>query len=459
MTREATHPGRVHALRTGTPDGRGPVVYWMSRDQRADDNWALLHACHEARRLGCGVRVAFCLAPGFPGANLRHYHFMLRGLAEAEARLARAGIPFTLLMGPPGETLPEFLRTAQARLLVTDFDPLRVKRGWVAEVLAATSLPAMEVDAHNVVPCRAASAKREYAARTIRPKIHRLLPEFLSPFPALAAPRPGVALDQPTDWDAALAFVNPDPSVAPVEGFTPGTCAGMDALGRFCAEGIHRYAAERNDPNADAQSGLSPWLHFGQISAQRAALAALAALDSGAERENVDAFLEELIIRRELSDNFCLHEPAYDSLDGADAWAKATLEAHRGDRRAYVYDLEAFDKGATHSALWNAAQHELRRSGKLHGYMRMYWAKKILEWSAGPEEAVGMALTLNDRWALDGRDPNGFVGVLWSIAGVHDRAWTERPVYGKIRYMNERGCRRKFDVERYIRRWSQAGLP
>jgi deoxyribodipyrimidine photo-lyase len=194
------------------------------------------------------------------------------------------------------------------------------------------------------------------------------------------------------------------------------------------------------------QSDLSPYFHFGQLAPQRAAHA-VAQTSGDADR---DAYLEELVVRRELSDNHCHHNHDYDRYEGLPAWGRRTLEEHLDDEREHLYDLAAFEAAATHEPLWNAAQTELLVRGKMHGYLRMYWAKKILEWTRDPGEALDVAITLNDRYSLDGRDPNGYVGCAWSIGGLHDRPWTERPVFGKIRYMNANGCRRKFKVDRYI---------
>ncbi|WP_461209781.1 deoxyribodipyrimidine photo-lyase [Desulfocurvus sp. DL9XJH121] len=442
------HPGRVHALRPLTGElSAGPVVCWLSRDQRARDNWALLHA----RDLAESERplvAAFCLAPGFLGATLRQYDFLLRGLRETAARLARRGIPLALLTGDPVREIPTLCSALAASVLVTDFDPLRVKRGWLRGVCEAVRLPVHEVDAHNVVPVRAASDKQEYAARTIRPKIHRLLPEFLEDFPELEPPAvPAPALAEP-DWDAARADLRVDESVAPVP-TPPGEDAARARLDGFL-NGISGYAVRRNDPNAEAVSGLSPYLHFGHLAPQRAALEA----GRTGRGEDAAAFLEELVVRRELSDNYCFYNPYYDSLDGAPAWAVKTLDAHRDDPRPHLYTYARFEAARTHSALWNAAQGQLLATGTMHGYMRMYWAKKILEWSPSPEDALATAIALNDRYQLDGRDPNGYVGALWSVAGLHDRPWKERPVLGTVRYMNERGCRRKFDVDAYAARFA-----
>ncbi|NJB68033.1 deoxyribodipyrimidine photo-lyase [Desulfobaculum xiamenense] len=446
------NPGRVRRVTDGV-GGHGPVVYWMSRDQRARDNWALLHARERAQARSVPVVVAFCLSQTFLGATLRQYDFMLRGLRETAGRLRALNIPFALLHGAAPEVLPSFLHDLRASELVTDFDPLRVKRGWLREVAAAAGMPVHEVDAHNVVPARLVSERQEYAARTIRPKIHRLLSEFLEPFPELSqVSNVTVPYIAEPDFEEALRWIRVDATVAPVA-LPAGEDAAEARLLAFIAEGLSSYAEGHSDPNVDGTSGLSPYLHFGQLAPQRAALAAAQARHGGEGRE---AFLEQLVVRRELTDNFCLYNDDYDALSGAPAWALATLDAHRADPRPHVYTREQFEAARTHSPLWNAAQHELVTSGTMHNYMRMYWAKKILEWSATPEDALATALHLNDRYQLDGRDPNGYVGVIWSIAGVHDRPWKERPVFGSIRYMNSNGCRRKFDVEAYIRARSAA---
>ncbi len=444
------HPARVRPL-SDKPRLAGPVVYWMSRDQRAEDNWALLAAADLARATDAPLHVAFALTPGFPGASLRHYDFLLHGLAETEAALRARGVPFHLLLGDPAAVAPRFLGELEAGACVTDFDPLRLKIAWKRAVAEAYAGALLEVDAHNVVPCFAASPRREYAAATFRPKIHQRLQEFLEPFPELPT-FPDVALvaTPPVDWGAARASLTVDARPGPVPGIVPGPAAGRAALDAFAAERLPGYAARRNDPNAEAVSGLSPYFHFGQLAPQRAALEVLAA--RGGHAADVDAYLEELIVRRELSDNYCHYTPHYDRYDALPDWARKTLDAHAGDEREHLYTPAQFEAAATGEALWNAAQRELVATGRIHGYMRMYWAKKILEWSPSPRQALDTALTLNDRYALDGRDPNGVVGVLWSVGGLHDRPWANRPVFGQIRYMNERGCRRKFDADAYIAR-------
>jgi deoxyribodipyrimidine photo-lyase len=215
----------------------------------------------------------------------------------------------------------------------------------------------------------------------------------------------------------------------------------------FLAEKLSRYAEYRNDPTEDGLSNMSPYLHFGQISSQKMALDTYR---NASDLKSSDSFLEELIVRRELSDNFCFYTEHYDSFDSFPDWARKTLNLHRHDRRDYIYSLEEFESAGTHDDLWNAAQREMAERGKMHGYMRMYWAKKILEWTDSPEEALEIAIYLNDKYELDGRDTNGYTGIAWAIGGLHDRAWGERDVFGKIRYMSYKGCKSKFNVKAYV---------
>ena len=213
--------------------------------------------------------------------------------------------------------------------------------------------------------------------------------------------------------------------------------------------GLSSYNEKRNDPSLNGQSRLSPYLHFGQISTQRVALEIITASTSQSAKE---IYLEELIVRRELADNYCYYNPNSDNTRGFPAWAQETLFKHKNDRRPYLYDLATFEKAETHDIAWNAAQIELLDTGIMHGYMRMYWAKKILEWSPSPDSAMETAIYLNDHFGLDGRDPNGYAGIAWSIGGLHDRAWPERPIFGKIRYMNFARLKRKFDIDSYVKK-------
>ncbi|CAG37305.1 deoxyribodipyrimidine photo-lyase [Desulfotalea psychrophila] len=427
--------------------GDGPVVYWVSRDQRVRDNWALLWAQQEAISRQKGLLVVFCLVPDYLGAKSSQYLFMLRGLARMQKKLHEMNIHFTLFEQSPDDILPGFLRQIDAHLLVSDFDPLRIKRQWTEQLIAQVVTPIYQVDTHNIIPAWMVSDKKEYAAYTIRPKIKRLLDDFLTDIPPLQ--------HHPFSWAHTLALAGSSSLARVISTLNSSGCelrGAGEASAQFAADsfikiGLENYSERRNNPCLNGQSGLSPYLHFGHLSAQR--LAWVVSRDK-LPIETKEPFLEELIVRRELSDNFCLYEPLYDTFAGFPAWARKSLDQHRCDERAYLYSFHDLEAGNTHEQLWNACQIDLVQSGKLHGYLRMYWAKKILEWTPNPETALEYAIRLNDRYSLDGRDPNGYAGVAWSIGGVHDRAWAERPVFGKIRYMNEAGCRRKFDVNSYM---------
>jgi len=439
------------------PSAEGPVIHWMIRDQRADDNWALLYAQKLALKKCHPLMVVFTLPSTPPEATLRQCSFMLEGLREVEAKLRRKDIPLIVLNGPPAERLLRYIKKNKVSAIVSDFSPLRVHRGWQTEVAEHAEASFFAVDTHNIVPCRFVSQKQEYGAYTLRPKMRRLLPEFLTDFPPLRKHRyPLEAVLPPVNWVKVYKTLRVDRAVKPVSTFEPGGAAGRKVLRRFLTRGLTRYHDDRNNPALDAQSQLSPYLHFGQLAPQRVAWETQR-YDS--ELTSQEAFLEELIVRRELSDNFCLCNDAYDSPDCFPPWARATLAAHRRDPRAYVYTDIQLECGETHDPLWNAAQREMVTRGKMHGYLRMYWAKKILEWTRSPEDAHRIALHLNDKYSLDGCDPNGYAGVAWSIGGVHDRPWFEREIFGKIRFMSYDGCKRKFDVAAYIAKGGRKRQP
>lgn len=441
---------RVRLLQEGS-ESKGPVAYWMSRDQRVHDNWALLFAQQLALEKKLPLCVVFNLVPNFLEATIRQYGFMLKGLELLNEQLKEYNIPFFLLQGNPEEQIPNFIEGINASILITDFDPLRIKRIWKRDVAKKITNPFYEVDAHNIVPCLYVSNKLEFAAYTIRPKINAALLEFMEEFPSIKKMKKNELSADKIDWENVIKNLKINHSVKEVDWIKPGETNALNCLNEFLNNKFEAYHQLRNDPTVDGQSNLSPYLHFGQISAQRIALETQRL---NGNKESEKSFLEELIIRRELSDNFCYFNPKYDSFEGFPDWAKATLNEHRKDEREFVYSLEEFEQAKTHEDLWNAAQRELLLTGKLHGYMRMYWAKKILEWSNSPEEALRIAIYLNDKYELDGRDPNGYTGCGWSIGGVHDRPWFERPVYGKIRYMNRNGAQNKFDIDKYIKKFS-----
>uniref|UniRef100_A0A669PVU4 Deoxyribodipyrimidine photo-lyase n=2 Tax=Phasianus colchicus TaxID=9054 RepID=A0A669PVU4_PHACC len=437
-------------------EGAECILYWMCRDQRVQDNWAFLYAQRLALKQELPLRVCFCLVPTFLDATIRHYGFMLRGLQEVAEECAELDIPFHLLLGCPKDVLPSFVVEHGVGGLVTDFCPLRVPRQWVEEVKERLpeDVPFAQVDAHNIVPCWVTSPKQEYSARTIRAKIHRQLPEFLTEFPpVIRHPHPPPNPPEPIAWDACYSSLQVDRTVTEVAWATPGTAAGLAMLQSFIAKRLKSFGSQRNDPNKAALSNLSPWFHFGQVSTQRAILEVQK--HRRAYKESVDAFVEEAVVRRELAENFCYYNENYDSVRGAYDWAQSTLKLHAKDKRPFLYELPQLEQATTHDPLWNAAQLQMVQEGKMHGFLRMYWAKKILEWTRSPEEALQFAIYLNDRYELDGMDPNGYVGCLWSICGIHDQGWKERDVFGKIRYMNYAGCKRKFDVDQFERRYTR----
>lgn len=434
---------------------KGPVIYWLSRDQRVKDNWGLLAASELALETKEPLIVFFSLADNYLDASSRHYSFMLSGLIELEEKLAKFNIPFHILLGDPVESIVKFVRKYQPGVLISDFSPLRTNRQWKEAVAKESSVAFFEVDAHNIIPAWLASSKQEYGAYTIRPKLKRLLPSYLLPFPDLKKQVINIQPLVKNNQEKIYQFLKMNKSKEELMErykFIPGEKAAIKAMKHFLEYRLASYHLHRNDPTIDGQSNLSPYLHFGQLSPQRLALEVDRSL---APKEAREDFLEELIIRRELADNFCLYNKDYDNFNGFPNWAQDTLKKHASTKREYLYEKKDFEFAKTHDKLWNAAQNEMLKTGKMHGYMRMYWAKKILEWTRNVESAIEIAIYLNDRYELCGRDPNGYTGIAWSMGGVHDRAWFERPVFGKVRYMNDQGCRRKFKVDGYIARWNE----
>lgn len=430
------------------------VLYWMQASQRVADNHALEYAIRQANALKKPVVVYFGITDQFPEANLRHFQFMLEGLQEVQAALTRQGVKMILRCESPEQGVLQL--APEAVMVVVDRGYLKIQRAWRRFVADRLDCRMVQVETDAVVPVETASDKENYSAGTLRPRIHRQLDRFLIP---LSTTRPlvsGLHLDYQSEnlagLSEVLAKLNLDRSVPPVTNFKGGTAQAHALLDQFLNEKLDQYDRLRNDPTVDFQSNLSPYLHFGQISPLHVALKAFES-----DRPNSDAFLEELIVRRELSLNFVFYNPNYDSIKCLPQWAWQTLQDHSHDPREYVYSATQLEHGETHDPYWNAAQQEMVLTGKMHGYMRMYWGKKILEWSPNPEAAFEIALYLNNKYELDGRDPNGFAGVAWCF-GKHDRAWTERPVFGKARYMNANGLRRKFDADAYVQKTQQIRL-
>lgn len=372
--------------------GDGDIIYVMSREMRLEDNHAVLFGLELAQKHNKKFKIL--INP--PEMSKQQETFFQSGLNFLKKNLALNEIDFEMF-----ENIPQ-----KAGAVIFDFNS-------IYETPKMPNYTAFEVDSHNIIPARFISDKQEFSAATLRRKIYGAIAGFLTEYP---------------------------------NKFNVKATEAHHKLEYFIEHKLEYYNELKNDPLKDVTSGLSPYLHFGFTSAQRVALEVI---KSDASRDNQEAFLEELIVRKELSDNFCLYSKSFDTLDGIPDWAKETLDAHRQDIRLYSYSLEEFELGKTHEAFWNKIQQNLVKTGKIHGYLRMYWAKKILEWSKSPEDALRIAIYLNDEYATDGRDPNGYVGILWSIGGVHDRPFSNRLVTGKIRYMSFDGCKKKFDVIKY----------
>jgi len=447
---QMVQPERIRRLNDEWPRGGDYVLYWMQASQRAEWNHALEHAIAEANRRRLPAVVLFGLTDAYPEANLRHYAFLLEGLRETQAALRERGIRLVVRRQPPDEAAVEL--AAEAALLVADRGYTRLQKQWRQHVARRAPCPVVQVESDVVVPAEAVSDKEEYAAATIRPRLRRQLGAFLVPLAQTPVERDSLGLKPDgfdiEDVDAALAKLDVDRRVPRQAHYLGGTSRAKERLERFVAEKLDVYAENRGDPSLGIESHLSPYLHFGQISPLYVALRIQDA--PGVRQEAKDAFLEELIVRRELSVNFVHHSPHYDKFRCLPAWAQATLAKHKQDKREYTYSRKQLEACRTHDPYWNAAMREMVVTGKMHNYLRMYWGKKILEWSRSPEAAFKTALALNNKWFLDGRDPNSFAGVAWCF-GKHDRPWGERPVFGTVRYMNAAGLRRKFDMDTYVR--------
>jgi deoxyribodipyrimidine photo-lyase len=458
VLRRLADDARVTVRRGGTPDPKGKcVVYWMQRAQRGRDNHALDLAVQVANALELPLVVYFAGIANFPHANLRHYAFLNRGLVDVEEDLAERNIGF-VLRNAPRESHERFLRDVGAAFLVGDENPMREPERWRRELAARLDarlgIPFWTVDADVVVPSKLME-RAQYGAYTIRPRLYRLLPEYLTPYENPKAEREwkrpkGLLADSPRD-DMTLGWKALDRSVQPVEAWTGGHYAAKKRLKHFVTKLLTNYERDRNRPEVDGTSALSPYLHFGHIGPVTIALA----VDAAAKKDSTlkaarDGFFNELVAWRELAVNFVKYTPNYDTADCAEDWAKKTIAEHLWDERERLYSLKELEAGQTYDELWNAAQTQMVVHGWMHNYMRMYWAKKILEWTPDVAMAVKWAIYLNDKYQLDGRDPNGYAGIAWAMLGKFDRAWGERPVFGKIRYMSGASTGKKFDSKRYI---------
>lgn len=445
---------RVTVRREGAPSPEGKcVVYWMQRAQRGVDNHAVDLAVEIANTLELPLVVYFAGIANFPHANLRHYAFLNQGLPDIEEDLAERNITF-ILRRAPHESHERLLADVSAAFLVGDENPMREPERWRKRLAARIRIPFWTVDTDVVVPSKLIE-KAQYGAYTIRPRLYKLLPEFLHPYRNPKAQhawkRPKGFLADDVREDITRGWKRFDRTVKPVEAWTGGTHAALKRLRHFTGRLLADYDEQRNHPEIDGTSRLSPYLHFGHVGPLTIALAVDAAAKKRPSLKAArDGYFNELIAWRELAVNFVRYTPDYDTAACAEAWAKKTIAEHRRDEREHLYSLKQLENAETYDELWNAAQIQMLRHGWMHNYLRMYWAKKILEWTPDAATAVKYCVHLNDKYFLDGRDPNGYAGIAWAILGKFDRAWGERPIFGKIRYMSGASTGRKFDSKRYI---------
>lgn len=428
------------------------VVYWMQRAQRGRNNAALNLAIELGNEFKVPVLAVFGLYDQFPGAERRHFRFLVQGLVDADADLRARQIPLVVRLDQPPEVVRQIVAETSPVAVVSDENPLKIGQKWREDLAKSLNVPLYLVDADVVVPT-SLFTKEEYAARTIRPKIHKAISPFLVPLPNPSAdiawkddelPR-GETIDE--NWLMTKLKVA---GASELPYYRGGSVEAQKRLDRFIRQRLVRYDTERNEPIPYMTSELSAHLHFGHIDPTHVVLSVMAAGDENPASR--DAYIEEFVVRRELAINYCQWNPQYDSLAGCPDWARKTLAKHADDKRAYLYTFEQLQDAQTHDPLWNAAQKEMVLSGRMHNYLRMYWAKKILEWTPDAESAFEICLKLNDRWEMDGRDANGYTGVAWAIGGKHDRPWGERPIFGTVRFMSYESTRKKFDSEGY-KRW------
>ncbi len=445
---------RLTVRRDGLPDPHGrTVVYWMQRAERAFDNPALDCAVNVANVLRLPVVVYFAGISNFPHANLRHYVFLNEGLRDVEEDLKQRNISFVLRNAPREDHLQLF-RDAQAAVVIGDENPMREPERWRREIAEKITIPFWTVDADVIVPSKRFD-KAQYAAYTIRTRLWKMVPDYLTPSANPVAnhtwTKPHGFFADDVQQDMTAGWKNLDRSVGPVDTLHGGAHAAHARLQHFVTELMPAYAHNRNHPDQDGTSVLSPYLHYGHISPLTIYLAIESAVEKdGSLRESADSFLDELVTWRELCVNWVKYDSNYDNPECAEEWARRTVAAHAGDPRDPLYTVEQMERAETYDEIWNAAQRQMVRRGWMHNFMRMYWAKKVLEWSPGNATAMQTLIYLNDKYFIDGRDPGGYAGIAWAIYGKFDRPWGERKVFGKIRYMSAASTGRKFNSKAYI---------
>jgi len=451
---------RITRLKQGSENpNKKYVLYWMQQSQRVFYNHALNHAIEIANQINLPLKVFFGLTPNYPDANQRHYLFMLEGLRETRKLLIENGINFIFKLESPEKAIIEYLEDADT--LVMDYGYLKHQRMWRHKVWDYANRYLSDlcidiVDSDVIVPVDVVSNKAEYGAYTLRPKLHKLYGEYRDYFGLkklkITMPTQYESDDDLSDPMGLIKRLDIDKSVLPSRIYHGGYSEAKKHLEYFISVNINQYPSS-NDPGYDRTSKLSLYLHFGQISVLEILEHIINLLHSNQiTQEAYLAFFEQLLVRRELAYNYVTYQQGYDRFETmTESWALQTMREHDNDPRIYNYSIEEIELGKTHDRYFNAAMKEMVHTGYMHNYMRMYWAKKIIEWTPSFKSAYNLIIKLNNRYFIDGRDANSYAGVAWCF-GKHDRAWTERPIFGKLRYMNDKGLERKFEMNKYIER-------
>ena len=451
-------PQRVRKLnqKGHRTNGARYVLYWAQMNRRAESNHGLLFAVELANQANLPVLYYEALTCSYPSANDRIHTFILEGVPDTSERLHKLGIGYIFYLRrnreAPNDVLYQLAREAAA--VVTDDYPAFIAREHNSRVPERLDIAYYVVDSSCIVPM-ALLTKREYGAYTIRPKLQKLLPTYRTPADPVRVKHswrhslPGRWHTEVTRESVAalVADCEIDHSVKPSPTFTGGSARARKLLSHFLTNHLKHYAVRRNEPAAHATSNLSPYLHFGHISALEVALAVE---DYAADHQfSAAEFLDELITWRELALNYARFATHSCRIEDLPEWCLLTMKQHARDKREPCYSAAQFEEAATHDELWNATQKEMLLRGKIHGYYRMYWGKKIIEWSNSYQSALDIMVQIHDRYALDGRDPNTYAGILWCF-GLHDRPWFERPVFGTLRYLSLDGMKRKTGTQAYI---------
>lgn len=436
------------------------VLYWMQMYKRTSHNHALVWAIRKANELDLPLVVYEGLKYYYPWASDRFHAFILEGVAEKRQEFAKLGIKYVFYLQKdkrsPKQTVARLAKDAAC--IVTDDYPCFIIPDHNAAVAERSKIAVFAVDSNGIIPMNKFD-KAEYAAYTIRPKINKLLPNYFKPFDEETVKNKSLKIEvdcpetEVTDEniDELIAGCDIAHSVKRSSVYKGGTANGRARLKKFIDEILPGYAKTRNKPELDGSSRLSAYLHFGFLSPLEIALAVK---ESNAPNESKDAFLEELIVRRELSFNLTYRDKNYDSLRCLPDWVQKTMRKHHDDEREVIYSLEQLENAETHDPLWNAAQMEMVETGEMHNYVRMLWGKNVIAWTRTYEEAFETLVHLNNKYCLDGRDPNSYAGILWCF-GKHDRAWFERHVFGTIRYMASGSTGKKFDSKKYIEQYGK----